>query len=230
MMGTPSPAAMTRVMTCCRQERLAKQRELGLFDEAPELFTATGPGVPAWDESGCRESDGGRLSRIMEIYAGMIQKVDTELDRLLAYLECKGSRRGYGRSSSSRTMALTVGMQITLHLPSGITLSLLITATRTWVSQGLSRSSIGVGAGSAGHLFSGYKGSTFEGGIRVPAILSSAEHLSRRAGYRTETVSITDFAPTIMELAGIAFEESDFTGRSITPIMRNESNSYSIQG
>ena len=27
-----------------------------------------------------------------------------------------------------------------------------------------------------------------------------------------------------MELAGIAFEESDFTGRSITPIMRNESN------
>ena len=27
-----------------------------------------------------------------------------------------------------------------------------------------------------------------------------------------------------MELAGIAFEKSDFTGRSITPIMRNESN------
>ena len=202
-----------------RQQRLAKQRELGLFDEA-QSFSPRPPGVPAWDD--LDEERRRRLSRIMEIYAGMIQKVDTELDRLLAYLDAKDLAEDTVIIFISDNGADSWDAD---HAPPAIR-DHATTFDNSYENMGKSGSFTLFDRGwswVSGTPFRGYKGSTFEGGIRVPAILSSAS-ISVPGRISKETVSITDFAPTIMELAGIAFEESDFTGRSITPIMRNESN------
>ena len=207
------------------QERLTKQRELGLFDEAQS--SAPRPeGVPAWDELDVESQR--RSSRVMEIYAGMIQKLDTELDRLLAYLEFKHLAKDTvvifisdnGADSwdaghappAVRDHAVTFDNRYeNMGRPGSFT---LFDRGWGWVSS---------------TPFRGYKGSTFEGGIRVPAIISSAD-ISSPGRISTETVSITDFAPTIMELADIPFEESQFSGRSITRLMKNESDSVRSDG
>ena len=207
------------------QERLTKQRELGLFDEAQS--SAPRPeGVPAWDELDVESQR--RSSRVMEIYAGMIQKLDTELDRLLAYLEFKHLAKDTvvifisdnGADSwdaghappAVRDHAVTFDNRYeNMGRPGSFT---LFDRGWGWVSSA---------------PFRGYKGSTFEGGIRVPAIISSAD-ISSPGRISTETVSITDFAPTIMELADIPFEESQFSGRSITRLMKNESDSVRSDG
>jgi arylsulfatase A-like enzyme len=202
-----------------REARLAKQRKLGLFD-GDDSVAPRPQGIPAWDE--LDEDSRRRSARVMEIYGGMIQLMDKELERLLAYLEDEGMAKNTvvifisdnGADSwdaghappAVRDHAATFDNSLeNMGKPGSFT---LFDRGWAWVS---------------GTPFRGYKGSTFEGGIRVPAIISSAT-ITEPGRLSQQTVSITDFAPTIMDLAGIDFDADEFTGRSITPLMRDEAD------
>lgn len=200
-----------------RQERLTKQLKLGLFDET-QNFAPRPDGVPAWDTLDVESQR--RSSRVMEIYAGMIQKVDTELDRLIAYLESK--------DLAKNTVVIFISDNgadswDTGHAPPAVR-DHAVTFDNRFENMGRPGSFTLFDRGwgwASGTPFRGYKGSTFEGGIRVPAIIA-APSISAPGRVSTETVSITDFVPTMMELAGIDFEATEFSGRSITSIMRND--------
>jgi arylsulfatase A-like enzyme len=76
-----------------------------------------------------------------------------------------------------------------------------------------------LGGGSAGP-YRGAKFSLFEGGIRVPAIISWPGHLP--AGeVRHQTAHSCDWLPTVVELCDIPLVQKDIDGRSITDVIRS---------
>jgi arylsulfatase A len=69
------------------------------------------------------------------------------------------------------------------------------------------------GGGSAGP-YRGAKFSLFEGGIRLPAVVSWPGHLPEGA-VRDQMVHGCDWLPTIAELAGVSVQGRDLDGRSV---------------
>jgi arylsulfatase A-like enzyme len=75
------------------------------------------------------------------------------------------------------------------------------------------------GGGNAGP-YRGAKFSLFEGGIRVPAIISWPGNLPEEA-VREQMGSGLDWFPTLAELAGLSYDAADLDGKSIVPIIRS---------
>ena len=76
------------------------------------------------------------------------------------------------------------------------------------------------GGGSAGP-YRGAKFSLFEGGIRVPAILSWPGHLE--PGVRDQMAVAVDWLPTVAELAGVE-RPDDLDGQSLVPLLNDETS------
>ena len=75
------------------------------------------------------------------------------------------------------------------------------------------------GGGSSGP-YRGAKFSLFEGGIRLPAIISWPGHLPEGEA-RSQIVHSCDWLPTLAELCGVPLPKADLTGRSIVPVIRS---------
>jgi arylsulfatase A-like enzyme len=77
------------------------------------------------------------------------------------------------------------------------------------------------GGGSAG-IFRGNKASLFEGGIRVPAAISWPARL--KAGEVRDQMAVNaDWMPTLAELCGIDLDTKDLDGKSLVPIIQDNS-------
>ena len=79
------------------------------------------------------------------------------------------------------------------------------------------------GGGSAGP-YRGEKFSLFEGGIRLPAIISWPGHLPEGA-VRAQLVHACDWMPTVAELSGAKVINPDIDGRSLVPILHSDAAS-----
>ncbi len=81
----------------------------------------------------------------------------------------------------------------------------------------------GYGPATSMEPLRGYKGSYFEGGIRVPLVVSWPKNIA--AGViQALPVSQIDFFPTLCELAGVAADLAPAVdGRSLLPLLRGES-------
>jgi arylsulfatase A-like enzyme len=77
------------------------------------------------------------------------------------------------------------------------------------------------GGGNTGK-WRGQKGSLFEGGIRVPAIISYPATLPKGV-VRNQAVTAMDWMPTILDLCGIALPKVTLDGKSLVPIIKSES-------
>ena len=75
------------------------------------------------------------------------------------------------------------------------------------------------GGGSAGP-YRGAKFSMFEGGIRLPGILSWPGHLPQ-GEVRGQVAHACDWMPTLAELCGVKLLESDIDGKSLVPVIRS---------
>ncbi len=75
------------------------------------------------------------------------------------------------------------------------------------------------GGGSAG-LYRGQKFSLFEGGIRLPAIVSWPGHLPE-GETRGQVVHSCDWLPTLSELTGVKLINPDVDGRSVVSVLRS---------
>ena len=75
--------------------------------------------------------------------------------------------------------------------------------------------------------FRGHKGASYEGGIRVPAIVSGA---GVGGGGRVSRglAGVVDFVPTVLELAGVRVDGGRFSGRSLLPVL--DASSDSVRG
>lgn len=75
------------------------------------------------------------------------------------------------------------------------------------------------GGGSSGQ-YRGAKFSLFEGGIRLPAIISWPGHLPE-GEVRTQMAHSCDWLPTLAELCDVPLPKSDLNGRSMLPVIRS---------
>ena len=70
-----------------REARVARATELGVLPEGLELDGYQGR-APAWNDLGDEQQ--AKLARAMEIYAAMVENIDWNIGRLVAYLEESG--------------------------------------------------------------------------------------------------------------------------------------------
>ena len=77
--------------------------------------------------------------------------------------------------------------------------------------------------------FNGSKGNTYEGGIRVPAIIRWSDGLD--SGIRSDGMAhFTDWLPTLLNLVGLNVpDDLALDGRDITPVLRGEAGGANPQ-
>jgi len=75
------------------------------------------------------------------------------------------------------------------------------------------------GGGNSG-IYRGAKFSFFEGGIRVPAIISWPEKI-KQGEVRDQMCVNVDWLPTILDFSQINYQESEFEGKSLKQVITN---------
>ncbi len=158
-------------------------------------------------------------SRRMAAYAGMVDRLDENIGRLLDHLRKRGledntlvlffSDNGgdYG-NGDIRTYHLEVPWQPGGHPYAATGWAYLKCTPFRW-----------------------YKSSAFEGGVSVPLILRCPQSLGRRPGsILSQRLHVTDLYPTFLELAGVSYPAKDgdrrlepLYGHSLLPLLRDPS-------
>ncbi len=190
-----------------RRERFARQIELGLLPAGTRL-PERADDVLAWDDQA--PADQALFARMMEVYAGMIASVERSTARLLGLLDELGERENtlilFLSDNGGTAEGGSRGM---LHYwrefpPRGPAEADEPTTDLEPIGGPTSQMHYPSGWGMASNTpFRLYKSDVFEGGVRVPLILSwpAAERQPGRIDNRWQYV--TDVMPTILDLVGI---------------------------
>ncbi|MFC6011215.1 arylsulfatase [Nocardia lasii] len=223
-----------------RRRRFAEQLAHGLFPPGTEQKPRnTEPGYEAaeWDSLSADEQR--RYAKYMEVYAGMVDSIDQSLGRIVDLLEDLGELDNTIIVFTSDNGGTAEGG------PEG-TRSYFAEFAQIddpdWIGDIphdedlIGTAKLGVhyprGWGQASNTpFRFYKGQTFAGGVRVPLVVSWPKGLPRGAddsGIRHEYAYVTDLAPTLLELAGLArpsvrngLPAKDFDGVSAAELLRD---------
>ncbi len=203
-----------------RRARWERARERGLV-AADAPFAPAPATLRSW--SSLDADDRRMAAKSMQVYSAMIEVMDQQIGRLLAWLESTGqlantvvfvtSDNGPEPSDPVHATGMNVWMAFNGY---------------TWDVETLGeRGSLGyigpewaAAASSPGSLFKFY---TTEGGTRVPFVVAGP---GVTQGGRVGTPTfVTDIAPTIMEMVGAPAQGGmAMTGRSLGPVLRGESD------
>ncbi|WP_256582259.1 arylsulfatase [Pseudomonas sp. MYb185] len=181
-----------------REQRLARQRDAGLF---PVAFPAAAPAdvpSPLWHQLGVQEQ--ARQARRMEVYAAMVDHLDMNIGRLIDYLKRSGQYDNTlilfisdnGAAGEDHAKGYSPGDGMTDDSLANI---------------GRRGSNVNYGfrwAEVSATPFSLVKGTSAEGGISSPAIVRLPASLGGAgAGQVIHDVGrVDDLLPTFLELAG----------------------------
>lgn len=202
-----------------RRARIDRIRELGLIGDRANV--APGSSQAAWDALTAEQQY--FESRRMQAYAGMATAMDFEIGRLVAYLRRIGE---YDRtvfvllSDNGATAAEPYDNPfgrrwLEKHYHREVE---TLGEKGSWVAAGRRWGEVSNTPLSGSKFYAG------EGGVRVPLIVSGLPGIRPGAVYR-DFVYVTDIAPTLLEIAGLATPESGpsrqtMTGRSLLPVLR----------
>ena len=205
-----------------RAERFARQIESGLMPDGAEL-SASGAdqtdGVPAWDD--LTDDQRELYSRHMEVYAAAVAAIDDSVARLVGRLKEIGEYEntifvftsdngGTGEGGVEGTRSYFSQF---VHAP-GMPADWIRDVPRPLDELGGPRVHGHYPRGwahASNTPFRLYKGSVLEGGVHSPLIVSWPAGLARAEddeGVRRSFTYVTDIAPTVMDLAGVARPES----------------------
>lgn len=201
-----------------RRDRWQRAKDLGLVPaDAP--FAPAPERLHAWDSLSAEDK---RIyAKSMQVYAGMIEAMDFQIGRLLAWLEEKGqlantivivtSDNGPEPSDPVHTPGMNIWMALNGY--SWDVANLGERGSLAFIGPEWAAS-----VSAPGSLFKFY---TTEGGLRVPLIVAGP---GVTPGTRVATPSfVTDLAPTVLEAASVVPEGGvAITGRSLGPVLRGE--------
>ena len=197
-----------------RAARLKKLIELGLCspDIVPHPVVARSK---PWDEMTADER--AISARTMEVYAGMVERIDWNVGRIVAQLERSGELDNtviVFLSDNGAEGALIEAVPVF-----GPKLMEFIAEHYDNRLDNIGRPNSYVWYGprwaqAATAPSRLYKTHTSEGGIRVVAFLAGKE-LARQEGISTVFSTAMDIAPTVLELAGVAHPGTSWRGRAV---------------
>ena len=209
-----------------KTERLARQKQLGIFKNAPDKEPL--PGVADWQSLSADER--ARNARIMEIYAAMIEYMDWQIGQLLASVDAVPGDRptliifmsdnGPEGNAIGRIGTNSVWVDATFNNDIG---NMGKHDSYLWTGPGWAQASAAP--------FNLYKSFVTEGGIRTPAIMNYSGSAS--GGEMSDTFLVaTDIPATILDAAGVVHPGTRYAerevlpieGRSVLPVLRGESD------
>jgi arylsulfatase A-like enzyme len=193
-----------------RLERMMSKGLVGPQTSTAEMIAAW----PKWDELSPAEQE--RESRMMQVYAAMVDNLDANIGRLVEKLKADGEYDN------------TVFFFMSDNGAEGNDPDQTHPANAKWLAETFDNSTKNIGTvtsfvgygpvwGSIGSTpFKAFKGYTYEGGIRVPAFVTAPGRLE--PGRSDDLTSIMDIAPTILELAQVESPGTRYEGRDVEPI------------
>lgn len=208
-----------------RQKRLAKLKALGMVDPGvkahPMVVVDEKP--ESWDD--LPENVRQASSRAMEVYAGMVDRMDWNIGRVIEYLKARGEydntlvlfMSDNGAEGASYEAMPLVGGRIMAHVDKYYDNSLdNIGRGNSFVWYGCRWAQA---ATAPSRL---YKMHSTEGGCRVPLVVkpptSVATGASGGGGLITDAFcTVMDIVPTFLELAGLE-HPAQYKGRQIAPL------------
>ncbi|KAF5264668.1 hypothetical protein FOXYS1_4547 [Fusarium oxysporum] len=206
-----------------RQKRLQRLKELGLIDESvvPHPVT-TVPGEPAeWDQ--LDDETRTASARAMEVYAGMVDRMDWNIGRVIQHLKDKNEydntvilfMSDNGAEGASYEAFPLVGTTIMDHVHKYYDNSLEnIGRGNSFVWYG---SRWAQAATAPSRL---YKMFSTEGGCRVPLVVKPTAEAALKAKGSVVTdafCTVMDIVPTILEYAGLGHPDT-YAGRPVMPL------------
>lgn len=202
-----------------REQRLARMKELGIVPEGTNLAHRVWY-VPEWDElTGVAQVT---LSRKMEIYAAMVEFLDMEIGRLIAYLSETGQLDNTyiiffsdnGPESNDKASNLK-GKRA-----SAFANWLARNYDTDYASWGRKGSFMAYGpawAQVSATPFWMFKGTMNEGGIRSPLVVVDPGKTNAGTISHDPILHVMDIAPTLLDLAGIE-QTRTFDGKDVLPM------------
>lgn len=196
-----------------RSARAAGVLGAGLLPAGPRVTMASSRN---WTMMSADEQ--ARWSRAMEVYGGMATAMDREIGRLVAHLKATGRYDNTVFVFVSDNGPEAINPEATRFTAAMSRLYYDLAPQR----QGQPGSLTYIGAGWASAAASplrGYKFSAWEGGVRVPFIVSLPPAMRQaRGAVATAPAHAVDLAPTLLELAG-AVPDGKLEGRSLVPAL-----------
>jgi arylsulfatase len=195
-----------------RDKRVARQQELGLALQGEGIGHASQ--LDDWNALTPEQKT--RSARNMEIYAGMVDRLDWNVGRVLDQLRKQGALDNTVVIFLSDNGAEGGDARQTVKDVAGITLAespLDEMGTRgTFESYGPNWAQASTAPSRL------YKATTAEGGIRVPAFVSGGAATAARAGSISHALTtVRDIVPTLLELAAVPQPGANYRGREIIP-------------
>lgn len=213
-----------------REQRLAKQKELGIVPASTQLAPRN-PGVPAWSD--VPEAQRTLYCRLQEAYAAFLEHTDYELGRLVEFLRETGqldntvfillSDNGASQEGQTHGSLNTTFYENRQEDPLDYNLARIDD-----IGTGRAQNNYPLGwAMAANTPLKRYKQNTHAGGVRDPLIISWPRRIADRGAVRSQFHHVTDIAPTILEILGAEAPET-IRGVEQMPI-HGTSLAYSFQ-
>jgi len=187
-----------------RAQRHQRQIELGLVDPKWKL-SPRDERVPAWDSLDAAQQD--ELDLRMAVYAAMVDRMDQNIGKLVAFLKEK--------QLFDNTLILFLSDNGACAEGSVLGRGNILNAEQRNASHDVAVSTAWANASST--PFRLYKHFAHEGGTATPFIMHWPARIQPRATWYPEPAQLTDVMPTVLELVGAEYPK-EFQGHAVLPI------------
>ncbi len=189
-----------------RTERLKKQIRLGVVPPHTTLAPLN-PGVLPWTE---HPSDHRRLfARLQETYAGFLEHTDSEIGRLVDYLDSVGQLKNtlfvlISDNGASAEGGPTGAINLRKHMVYEKESAELGVANIDKIGGEFAYNHYPTGWAQVSNTpLKWYKKGTHGGGVRAPLIVHWPGHIAQAGSVRHQFHHVIDIAPTLYEILGV---------------------------
>ncbi len=202
-----------------KKERFEKSKALGLIPANVEMGAML-PQLTRWEAESAEDKK--LKAKAMAVNAGMLEAMDFHIGRYMTYLEQKGQLENTvfvitsDNGPEASDPSLVPGMNLWL---SSVGYHIAYENLGEKGSFNFIGPQFASAAAGPSSYFKFYAG---EGGLRVPLIISGS---NLPQGQKKDAFSfVTDVTPTILDIAGVTTLNPEFTGRSLYPVIKGDTN------
>ncbi|MFT4014113.1 MAG: arylsulfatase [Paracoccus sp. (in: a-proteobacteria)] len=197
-----------------RAVRLQALKDHGLIDAEVEAHPVVAD-TPPWDE--LTEGERRLSARAMEVYAGMVDRMDWNIGRVLDWLEAKGERENTVIIFLSDNGAEGALLEAKPVFGDNFMQVIADHFDNSLENVGRGNSFVWYGprwAQAATAPSRLYKSYTTQGGIRTVAFINHPG-ITGRHGIAHDFVTAMDITPTVLDIAGVAHPGEEYRGRKV---------------